>query len=253
MRSPSVLLTPKECYPLMMKGLWAFLILILSAGCVEANEEKEWQKERFMKERHEMVSNQIEARGIKDPRVLEAMREVERHKFVPSESISFSYGDHPLPIGHEQTISQPYIVAYMTEIMNLKGDEKVLEIGTGSGYQAAVLSKLVKEVYSIEIIRALGERAQKALEEEGYKNVHVKIGDGFLGWPDKAPFDAIIVTAAATDIPPPLVEQLKEGGIMVLPVGDWFQEIVIVRKSGGKIKTERTLPVRFVPLVREAS
>jgi len=141
----------------------------------------------------------------------------------------------------------------MTEIMNLKGDEKVLEIGTGSGYQAAVLSKLVKEVYSIEIIRALGERAQKALEEEGYKNVHVKIGDGFLGWPDKAPFDAIIVTAAATDIPPPLVEQLKEGGIMVLPVGDWFQEIVIVRKSGGKIKTERTLPVRFVPLVREAS
>jgi protein-L-isoaspartate(D-aspartate) O-methyltransferase len=179
------------------------------------------------------------------------MREVERHKFVPPSAVPFAYEDYPLPIGEGQTISQPYIVAFMTELLELDGDEKVLELGTGSGYQAAVLSQVAGEVYTLEIVHRLAERAKNTLEELGYKNVHVRRADGFHGWPQEAPFDTIIVTFAVPEIPPALIEQLKEGGILVAPEGDWYQEIVILRKEKGKVRKERSIPVRFVPMLRE--
>lgn len=207
--------------------------------------------DKFAEERLVMVQEQIAARGILDTRVLEVMRKVERHRFVPEPMTASAYEDRPLPIGEDQTISQPYIVAFMTEALGLRGDEKVLEIGTGSGYQAAVLSGLVKEVYTIEIIPVLAARAKETLASLGYSNVHVKQGDGFLGWPAHAPFDRIIVTAAVGEIPPPLIAQLKEGGTLVAPEGDWYQELVVLTKEKGKIKKTRTIAVRFVPLVRE--
>ncbi|MBN1474232.1 MAG: protein-L-isoaspartate(D-aspartate) O-methyltransferase [Syntrophaceae bacterium] len=199
--------------------------------------------------RKEMVAGQIEARGISDKSVIAALNKVLRHKFVPEKYRHLAYEDHPLPIGEGQTISQPYIVALMTEVIGPNKKMKVLEIGTGSGYQAAVLAELCGSVYTIEIVEALGLRAKLILEEL-YKNVKVKIGDGYKGWPEEAPFDAMIVTCAPTHIPKPLAGQLKEGGKMVIPVGSaGSQELVVMTKKDGKLIQKAIIPVRFVPMV----
>ncbi len=225
-----------------------FLIFIFL--CLPANSACDLGDHTRLRDR--MVKEQIIARGIKDPRVITAMETVPRHLFVPSKYRSFSYGDYPLSIGEGQTISQPYIVAFMTEVLELTADHKVLEIGTGSGYQAAILAELVKEVYTIEIIPKLGKRAQKTLGELKYENIRVKIGDGYKGWPEAAPFDAIIVTCAPDKIPEALVEQLREGGRMIIPVGreGGVQKLVKVIKKGGKVKTQAVMDVRFVPMVK---
>ncbi len=207
--------------------------------------------DELYRKRVEMVEYQLKGRDITDERVLTAMLKVERHKFVPKEYEKLAYIDEPLPIGHGQTISQPYIVALMTQLLQLKGDEKVLEIGTGSGYQAAILAELCKEVYTIEIIPELAKKAEKLLKDLGYKNIFVKIGDGYLGWEEHAPFDRIIVTCAPDHIPQPLLDQLKDGGIMVIPVGEVFQELVVVEKKKDKIVKRNVIPVRFVPMLRE--
>jgi protein-L-isoaspartate(D-aspartate) O-methyltransferase len=198
-----------------------------------------------------MVREQIEARGIADPLTLAAMRSVPRHEFVPDHLQEEAYADHPLPIGHAQTISQPYVVAFMTEALGLEGGERVLEVGTGSGYQAAVLAEIVAEVYSIEIVEPLGLEAKQRLARLGYDNVHVRIGDGYAGWPEAAPFDAVIVTAAAPRIPEPLKRQLAEGGKMILPVGETFQELIVLTRRGDDWREESVLPVRFVPMTGE--
>jgi protein-L-isoaspartate(D-aspartate) O-methyltransferase len=203
--------------------------------------------------RERMVETQIKGRGVKDQRVLSAMLRVERHRFVPQQYQSQAYADQPLPIGEGQTISQPYIVALMTELLELKGHEKVLEIGTGSGYQAAVLAELSGEVYSIEIIEPLATSAKILLLELGYRNVQVQAGDGYLGWPEQAPFDAIIVTCAPDHIPEPLIEQLKEGGRLVVPVGAHSQELKKIVKRSGKIETTDIIPVLFVPMTGEGA
>ncbi|MFB0553998.1 MAG: protein-L-isoaspartate(D-aspartate) O-methyltransferase [Phycisphaerae bacterium] len=207
-----------------------------------------------IEERGKMVAWQIQARNIKDPNVLKAMRIVPRHAFVRSTEQRYAYTDYPLPIGFDQTISQPYIVAFMTEALQLKPDSKVLEIGTGSGYQAAVCAEIAKEVYTIEIVEGLAKRAEKCLKELGYPNVFVRFGDGFFGWPDVAPFDAIIGTAAAGRIPEPLLEQLKPGGRMILPYGrPWdFQYLVLITKDEkGNLHKSNVMPVRFVPMTGE--
>jgi protein-L-isoaspartate(D-aspartate) O-methyltransferase len=209
------------------------------------------RKGDFKAMREKMVNGQIKARGVKDPRVLSAMLKVERHLFVPKDLRASAYADQPLPIGEGQTISQPYIVALMTELLELKGDEKVLEVGTGSGYQAAILAELAREVYTIEIVEALAASAQNRLLELGYQNVRGRAGDGYLGWPEAAPFDAIMVTAAPDHIPKPLLEQLKEGGRMVLPVGTYSQELKKIVKRSGKIETTDVVPVAFVPMTGE--
>ena len=204
-----------------------------------------------VKERDEMVSKRIEGEGIKDANVLRAMRVVPRHYFVPADKQEYAYVDVPLPIGQEQTISQPYVVAFMTEALELKAESKVLEIGTGSGYQAAVCAEIAEEVYTIEIVKELAETASVRLKELGYKNVFVKFGDGFYGWKEAGPFDAIIGTAATEKIPPALLEQLKTGGRMVLPYETeaGFQNLVLVTKDpNGTIHKENILPVRFVPM-----
>ncbi len=201
--------------------------------------------------RTQMVETQIKARGIKDPRVIQAMLKVKRHLFVPPNYRSQAYADHPLPIGEGQTISQPYIVALMTELLALKGRERVLEIGTGSGYQAAILAELAKEVYTIEIIEPLARRSEVLLKELIYNNIKVRFGDGFLGWPESAPFDGIIVTCAPEKIPEPLLEQLAEDGRLVIPVGTYLQELKLVRKIKGRITVVDIVPVRFVPMLRE--
>ena len=198
-----------------------------------------------------MVENQIKRRGVTDPNVLAAMEKAPRHMFVPEDVKKFAYEDEPLPIGLSQTISQPYIVALMTELLELKRDSKVLEIGTGSGYQAAVLAELCDSVSSIEIICELAERADSTLKALGY-HVDVKCGDGFRGWPEKAPFDAIIVTAAPDEVPQPLLDQLAEGGRLVIPVGTYHQDLKLIRKVDGKIKETNVIPVRFVPMTGEA-
>lgn len=196
-----------------------------------------------------MVDEQIKSRGVVDPAVLRAMSRVPRHLFVPSEVRPFAYEDRPLPIGQGQTISQPYIVAYMTEALRASRDDVVLEIGTGSGYQAAVLAEIVREVLSIEIVPALADRARQALAETGYRNIQVRTGNGYLGWPERAPFSRIIVTAAPPDVPSALLDQLAVGGTMVLPVGVGWQEMTIVTKTAGDIVHRKTIPVRFVPMV----
>ncbi len=199
-----------------------------------------------------MVERQIKARGISDKCVLNALLKVERHLFVPEAYQNDAYDDCPLPIGEGQTISQPYIVAYMTEVLKLNKTEKVLEIGTGSGYQAAILAECAKEVYTIELVQILGNRAEKLLLHLGYKNILVKVGDGYKGWKEYAPFDAIIVTCAPTHVPEPLKEQLAEGGIMVIPVGGSFvQELVILTKKNGKLAQRDVFGVRFVPMKKE--
>ena len=210
-----------------------------------------FDEERFATMRKSMVDRQIIRRGVKDKDVLEAMMSVPRHLFVPENNASHAYDDSPLPIGYGQTVSQPYIVAYMTEALTLGEDSIVLEVGTGSGYQAAILSVLVKKVYTIEIIRELSESALDRLQKLGYDNVEVKNDDGYYGWQEHAPFDAIIVTAAAGHIPPPIMEQLKNNGRMIIPIGGFFmtQNLVLIKKdSQGKITTRNVMPVMFVPL-----
>ncbi|MBN1880264.1 protein-L-isoaspartate(D-aspartate) O-methyltransferase [bacterium] len=199
-----------------------------------------------------MVETQIMARGIVDPGVLSAMRKVERHRFVPKQYRSLAYADRPLPIGEGQTISQPYIVAFMTEILELERDDKVLEIGTGSGYQAAVLAEICDAVYSIEINAVLAEFARKNLTLTGYSTVNLRAGDGYLGWPEQAPFDAIIVTCSPSAVPEPLQNQLAEGGRMIVPVDvSYGQELILLKKSEGDLVRDSVLPVRFVPMIRQ--
>lgn len=206
----------------------------------------------YQTRREAMVRTQIAERGIRDKATLQAMRAVPRHLYVPSHLTGSAYEDQPLPIGYGQTISQPYIVAFMTELIRPKATQKVLEIGSGSGYQAAVLAEIVKQVYTIEIVPELGNASRDRLQKQGYRNVQVRVADGYDGWPEQAPFDAIVVTAAADYIPPPLIRQLKDGGRMVIPVGAPFlvQTLMLVEKDKGKVKTTSLLPVRFVPFRR---
>ncbi len=211
---------------------------------------------QFKAARLQMVEKTIENRGISDPKVLEAMRTVPRHRFVPKDSVRSAYADSPLRIGEGQTISQPFIVALMTEILGLEGDESVLEIGTGSGYQAAVLSEIAAQVYTIEIKEVLYKRSTKLLEDLGFRNVKTRFGDGYFGWEEAAPFDAIMITAAVDHIPPPLLAQLKDGGKLVLPLGSPYsymgQILVLVTKSGEDYRLREILPVRFVPMTGKA-
>ncbi len=233
--------------PRVVRAVLASAVLLL-AGTVQAGEVQEDAREA---ERLQMVREQIEARGVSDPRVLAAMRSVPRHLFVPEEARPWAYRDHPLAIGYRQTISQPYIVALMTELLAPEPEHKVLEIGTGSGYQAAVLSRLVAKVFSIEIVEPLAARAAADLEANGYDNVTVIAGDGYRGLPAEAPFDGIIVTAAPPYVPEPLVEQLKPGGRMVIPVGEGYQELKLLVKTPRGIEEREVIPVRFVPMTGE--
>jgi protein-L-isoaspartate(D-aspartate) O-methyltransferase len=209
-------------------------------------------KTSFEEARYRMVERQLAQRGITDERVLQVMREVPRHRFVPEDLWDVAYRDTPLPIGHSQTISQPYIVAYMTQMLHLTPDYRVLEVGTGSGYQAAILSRLAKQVYTIERVGELARRAERILQELGYDNVMIRVGDGGYGWPEAAPFDVIIVTAAAPEVPPPLIAQLAEGGPLVAPIGPTgYQDLVRLTKKSGQTSTEYLTPVAFVPLIGE--
>ena len=210
-------------------------------------------QDTFQAMRERMVETQIRARDVRNAAVLQAMGRVPRHLFVPDDVRPYAYDDRPLPIGRGQTISQPYIVAYMTEALQLAPAHTVLEIGTGSGYQAAILADIVTQVYSIEIIPDLADGARRALAQAGYRNVEVRVGNGYLGWPDRAPFDRIIVTAAPPEIPQALVDQLAVGGIMVVPVGTAYQEIVVITKTPGGVTQTRTIEVRFVPMVSKPS
>ena len=206
----------------------------------------------FATHRQRMVEQQLKSRGIKDERVLVAMAKVPREEFVPADVRPSAYEDGPLPIGYDQTISQPYVVAFMTEQLRPTRSDRVLEIGSGSGYQAAILGELVAEVYTIEIVEPLAKSAEATLQRLGYNNVHIKVGDGYKGWPEEAPFDAIIVTCAPEKVPQPLVDQLKDGGRMVIPVGERFaQQLYLLEKKNGQLKESVTLPVRFVPMLRE--
>lgn len=238
-----------------MRIRWFFLILAILINCKEemARTPDIDQHNNYEKQRQMMVQSQIKARGVLDERVLSALRAVPRHEFVPDNYKSQAYQDYPLPIGFDQTISQPYIVAYMSEMLKLKGDEKVLEIGTGSGYQAAVLSHLAKEVYTIEIIEPLCKNAEIQLKKLGYDNCFVRCGDGYQGWPESAPFDAIIVTAAPEEVPQPLINQLKEGGRMIIPVGRFMQYLrLFVKNKNGSVIEKKLIAVRFVPMTGES-
>ncbi len=235
-----------------MKSIRFIFILISSLLYIVSACSGEDVSKDFTKQRNLMVTTQIESRGVKSKKVLEAMRKVERHMFVPKEYKSAAYEDHPLPIGEGQTISQPYIVALMTEVLNSDGTRKVLEIGTGSGYQAAVLAEIFQSVYTIEIIDVLGKRAEKTLSDLGYKNIKVKTGDGYKGWEEHGPYDAIIVTCAPSHIPEPLKNQLAEGGRMVIPVGEkYHQELILLTKEKGILKQIEIIPVVFVPMFGE--
>ncbi len=222
------------------------------------DEPPQWERPRFDErraERHRMVAGQIAARGVEDEDVLDAMRHVPRHRFVPENVRDSAYRDRPLPIGHGQTISQPYIVAYMTEVLQVEPGDRVLEIGTGSGYQAAVLSELTPHVFTIEIIEELATQASERFERLGYDTIEARHADGYYGWPEHAPFDAIIVTAAAGHVPPPLVKQLKPGGRMVIPVGGVFEVqhlVLVTRDEAGELRTRTLMPVRFVPMTGRA-
>ena len=257
---------------------WSFVLLSLAIGLApnlvgdqgRAGEDGKTQEERDEKgengaktrhdhpafqervgERRRMLRRQIELRKVRDPNVLKAMRVVPRHVFIPDGQRPYAYEDRPLPIGNGQTISQPYIVAFMTEALKLDPNSLVLEIGTGSGYQAAVCAEIAKKVYTIEIVEPLAASSAKLLKQLGYRNVHVRAGDGYYGWPQKAPFDAILGTAAAEKIPPPLVEQLKKGGRMILPVGDerGFQYLILLTKDEqGRLRQKNVMPVLFVPM-----
>lgn len=242
----------------MERRLILFLLIYAAVPIVLFSQSDDWTPPSFSErqdDRNEMVENQLIPRDISDENVLQAMREVPRHLMVPEQNRSRAYNDSPLPIGHGQTISQPYIVAFMTQILSLDPGDKVLEIGTGSGYQAAVLSHITSDVYSIEIIEPLGNRAKQDLNKLGYTNVEVKNADGYYGWEQHAPFDAIIVTAAAGHVPSPLVQQLKPEGTIVIPVGGPYQTqtlMKVTKSESGEIKTESLMAVRFVPMTGEA-
>ncbi len=228
-------------------------LFLLTVSFIVVTTGFEAPADRFQEQRNWMTRVQIEGRGIEDPATLEAMRNVPRHNFVPDAQRTRAYADRPQPIGHGQTISQPYIVAYMTELLELEPEDRVLEIGTGSGYQAAVLAEITDEVYTVEIIEELAEFGAGNLARNGYEKVEVKHADGYYGWEEHAPFDAIVVTAASAHIPSPLVEQMKDGGVMVIPVGHPFQtqQLMLVEKKDGEIFTESLMAVRFVPFTRE--
>ena len=231
----------------------ALIVLLPVSLCLSACDSQPATDAEFFAERKKMVEEQLAAPGrdIQNRRVLDAMATVPRHEFVPKALWKLAYWDEPLPIGYGQTISQPFIVAFMTEQLDPKPTDRVLEIGTGSGYQAAVLSRLVAEVYTIEIIEPLARRAEADLKRLGYNNVKVLAGDGYQGWPDHAPFDAIIVTCAPDQIPQPLVAQLRDGGRMIIPVGPSdSQQLYLLQKHGTKVEQQTTLPVRFVPMKR---
>ncbi len=225
-----------------------FSFLFLPYACIKNKQSSD----SYATARERMVSQQIESRGVSDKLVLKVMRKVPRHEFVPEDVKLHAYDDNPQFIGEQQTISQPYIVALMTELLELKGGEKVLEIGTGSGYQAAILAEIAEEVYTIEIIESLAKTAEARLQRMGYQNVTVKWGDGYKGWEEHAPFDHVIVTAAPDHVPQPLVDQLKVGGRMVIPVGDYYQELKLLTKTEDGVEKKSIVPVRFVPMTGEA-
>lgn len=230
----------------------ATLLLFALPGCEEDLGGKQLTAHSTRQaERDRMVEEQIIPRGIKDPTVLAAMRRIPRHRFVPALYSAFAYHDGPLPIGHGQTISQPSLVALMTEALALQGAKKVLEVGTGSGYQAAVLAELVPHVFTIEIVEPLATEAAQTLAELGYRNIHTRVGDGYRGWPEEAPFDAIIVTAAPDHVPQPLLDQLAVGGRLILPVGRYYQTLELYRRTAEGYERKVITFVRFVPLVRE--
>jgi protein-L-isoaspartate(D-aspartate) O-methyltransferase len=232
------------------KSLLIFVVMILQLNSACMSQVK--KPLNYEELRAEMVRSQIRMRGVTDEKVLAAMLKVERHLFVPETYREAAYEDFPLPVGDGQTISQPYIVAFMTEALELSKSDKVLEIGTGSGYQAAILAEICDSVYTIEIFPSLGNSARELLEELGYNNIFVKIGDGYQGWEEYAPYDAVIVTCAPTHIPQKLQEQLADGGRMIIPVGgNYTQELVLLKKKGGKLIKEDVLPVRFVPMINE--
>ncbi len=234
--------------------------LAVSGGCatestlLNSEEQKRGAAsgQDFARQRERMVREQLRSRDISDQRVLEAMSKVPRHRFVPPEILASSYDDTALPLKLGQTVSQPYIVAFMTQALSLKGHEKVLEIGTGSGYQAAILAETAREVYTVEIIPELTAYARAILDSLAYKNIHFRTGDGFEGWPEHAPFDAIIVTAAPEDVPPPLIEQLKIGGRLIIPVGRYEQDLLLIEKTASGVSKRSTIPVRFVPMTGKA-
>lgn len=240
-------------------GVWLLIGLVVQAlllscsGASPALTSETAQGDKFQRQRHLMVQRQLASRDISDRRVLEAMEQVPRHKFVPESLRHLAYADHPLPIGEEQTISQPYIVALMTQSAQPGIGDRALEIGTGSGYQAAVLSRLVERVFTIEIVPVLATVARKRLQEMGYGNIEVRHGDGYQGWPEEAPFDIILITAAAEKVPEPLIEQLAEGGRLIMPLGQTggVQSLIRVRKEKGKLHRETLTSVRFVPMTGE--
>jgi protein-L-isoaspartate(D-aspartate) O-methyltransferase len=235
-------------YALHTRFFVCFVLLALGAAAALAQ-----SRTTFDDARNKMVDDEIVAAGVKNARVIQAMRDTPRHEFIPLNQRKNAYFDMALPIGDGQTISPPFVVAYMTEALDPQPTDNVLEIGTGSGYQAAVLSKLVREVYTIEIVAPLGRKAKKTLERLRYDNVHVKVGDGYQGWPERAPFDKIIVTCSPEEVPPALVGQLKEGGRMVIPVGERFQQtLCLMKKSDGKMVTEKLQPTLFVPMTGQA-
>ncbi|MBD3332020.1 protein-L-isoaspartate(D-aspartate) O-methyltransferase [candidate division GN15 bacterium] len=229
--------------------LAASIAVSLALNACGSAEQKRTDNTNYEKRRHAMVARQLMSRDIEEQAVIDAMAAVPRHRFVPEDVRDMAYSDHPLPIGHDQTISQPYIVALMTELAQVDSSEKVLEVGTGSGYQAAVLAELCDSVFTMEIVEPLGRRADSALNALGYGDrVHVRIGDGYKGWPEQAPFDAIVVTAAPEKAPPPLIEQLADSGRLVIPVGDFYQDLIVIERRGDSTIRYPVIPVRFVPM-----
>jgi protein-L-isoaspartate(D-aspartate) O-methyltransferase len=247
---------PRNLIRQMLPGMMIFSVLLTGCESQGDNGRNQSSEASYNAARERMVREQLTGPGrrIRDSNVLEVMGRVPRHEFVPEAQRSQAYADHPLPIGYGQTISQPYVVAFMTEHLRLRPSERVLEIGTGSGYQAAILAEMGAEVYSIEIVEPLADQAAAVLKRLGYENAHVKAGDGYQGWPEAAPFDAIIVTCAPDRVPQPLIDQLKEGGRMMIPVGgaSQSQELVLIEKAGGELRRREMLPVRFVPMTGEA-
>jgi len=246
-------MAPRHFVVLTITGIATLGILALDRGMLPVPPVETAGRDEYARARARMVDEQLRARRITDSRVLEAMGRVPRERFVPLLQRGSAYNDHPLSIGYGQTISQPYIVAWMTEALQVSSSSRVLEIGTGSGYQAAILAELAREVYTIEIVAPLAKSATETLAALGYRNVHVRHGDGYKGWPEHAPFDGIIVTAAPDHVPQPLVDQLKVGGRLVIPVGGQreLQQMTVITKTASGIVSRETLPVRFVPLVRE--
>ncbi len=227
----------------MRNPVFILILLAIPGACFA-------QSDAFFNERKQMVSQQIKARGISNKEILNAFLQVPRHEFVTADYIRFAYTDSPLPINEGQTISQPYIVAFMTEILDLKSTDRVLEVGTGSGYQAAILAQICDSVFTIELFESLSIQSRKVFDKLGYKNIYCKVGDGYQGWNKKAPFDAIIVTCSPTHVPEPLKDQLAEGGRMIIPVGEGrIQQLVLLQKKNGKIREKGVLPVRFVPML----